>query len=199
VLPFPATLDRIERAAAQAMLELHGGNKSAAAAALGISRSRLYRILDSAASAAPPAPASRAETDHALAVLAAGDSAGAEAAAEAALARSVRAGESAGQADALRVLGVVALASGRLDEARVRLAAALDGARRSGATLLEAESLEALAAAELAAGDEARAAGLRADAERAFAALGLHALGRQLRARMAAFAAASFSGGDPAC
>ncbi|MGH7482588.1 MAG: helix-turn-helix domain-containing protein, partial [Longimicrobiales bacterium] len=44
-LPFPAPLDEIERAAAAATLERHGGNKSAAAAALGISRSRLYRLL----------------------------------------------------------------------------------------------------------------------------------------------------------
>jgi transcriptional regulator with PAS, ATPase and Fis domain len=45
-LPFPATLDSIEQAAAAAMVERHGGNKSTAAAALGISRSRLYRLLD---------------------------------------------------------------------------------------------------------------------------------------------------------
>jgi DNA-binding NtrC family response regulator len=45
-LPFPATLDEIERAAAFAMLERVNGNKSAAADALGISRSRLYRLLE---------------------------------------------------------------------------------------------------------------------------------------------------------
>ncbi|HEX7050144.1 MAG TPA: sigma 54-interacting transcriptional regulator [Longimicrobiales bacterium] len=45
-LPFPATLDAIQRAAARSMLERCGGNKSAAAGALGISRSRLYRLLD---------------------------------------------------------------------------------------------------------------------------------------------------------
>lgn len=44
-LPFPATLDEIERAAARATLARFDGNKSAAAAALGVSRSRLYRIL----------------------------------------------------------------------------------------------------------------------------------------------------------
>ena len=45
-LPFPAPLDEIERAAATRMVERTGGNKSAAADALGISRTRLYRLLD---------------------------------------------------------------------------------------------------------------------------------------------------------
>jgi transcriptional regulator with PAS, ATPase and Fis domain len=38
-------MDDIEKAAAQAILEREGGNKSAAAAALRISRSRHYRLL----------------------------------------------------------------------------------------------------------------------------------------------------------
>jgi DNA-binding NtrC family response regulator len=45
-LPFPATLDVLIAAAAQAMLELTGGNKSEAARRLGISRPRLQRLLD---------------------------------------------------------------------------------------------------------------------------------------------------------
>ena len=45
VLPFPAPLAEIERAAARSMLEHLQGNKKAAADALGISRSRLYRLL----------------------------------------------------------------------------------------------------------------------------------------------------------
>ena len=45
-LPFPATLSEITRAAALAMLELTGGNKSVTARRLGISRPRLQRILD---------------------------------------------------------------------------------------------------------------------------------------------------------
>jgi DNA-binding NtrC family response regulator len=47
-LPFPATIDVLVRAAAQAMLELAGGNKSEAARRLGISRPRLQRLLDGA-------------------------------------------------------------------------------------------------------------------------------------------------------
>ncbi len=46
VLPFPATLDTILGAAAQAAVTRHGGNKSAAARELGISRARLQRLLD---------------------------------------------------------------------------------------------------------------------------------------------------------
>jgi len=45
-LPFPAPLDTIIRAAALAMLERTGGNKSETARRLGISRPRLQRILD---------------------------------------------------------------------------------------------------------------------------------------------------------
>jgi two-component system response regulator HydG len=45
-LPFPAGLAQIVRAAAVAMLELTGGNKSEAARRLGISRPRLQRLLD---------------------------------------------------------------------------------------------------------------------------------------------------------
>ena len=46
VLPFPATLGALARAAAVAMLELTHGNKSDAARRLGISRPRLQRLLD---------------------------------------------------------------------------------------------------------------------------------------------------------
>jgi DNA-binding NtrC family response regulator len=45
-LPFPVTLAVLNRAAALAMLQLTGGNKSAAARRLGISRPRLQRLLD---------------------------------------------------------------------------------------------------------------------------------------------------------
>ncbi|HYJ80914.1 MAG TPA: sigma 54-interacting transcriptional regulator [Longimicrobiaceae bacterium] len=45
-IPFPAPLAEIVRAAAFATVERFQGNKSAAAEALGISRSRLYRLLE---------------------------------------------------------------------------------------------------------------------------------------------------------
>jgi DNA-binding NtrC family response regulator len=44
-LPFPATLRVIQRAAARAMLEATGGNRSEASRRLGVSRSRLQRLL----------------------------------------------------------------------------------------------------------------------------------------------------------
>jgi DNA-binding NtrC family response regulator len=45
-IPFPATLADIARAAAGAMVERCGGNKSEAARRLDISRPRLLRLLD---------------------------------------------------------------------------------------------------------------------------------------------------------
>lgn len=45
-LPFPATIAEILRAAARAMVEQAGGNRSEAARRLGISRSRLQRLLE---------------------------------------------------------------------------------------------------------------------------------------------------------
>jgi DNA-binding NtrC family response regulator len=45
VLPFPATLQTVQQVAARAMLDVTGGNRSDAARRLGISRSRLQRLL----------------------------------------------------------------------------------------------------------------------------------------------------------
>ncbi len=47
-IPFPATIDELERTAAVATLALCDGNKSEAARVLGITRSRLYRLLEKA-------------------------------------------------------------------------------------------------------------------------------------------------------
>ena len=44
-IPFPATMDDIQAAAVKAALVQHGGNKTAAARELGISRARLQRLL----------------------------------------------------------------------------------------------------------------------------------------------------------
>ena len=44
-LPFPAPLSTIVQAAAREMVTLHEGNRSEAARRLGISRSRLHRLL----------------------------------------------------------------------------------------------------------------------------------------------------------
>jgi DNA-binding NtrC family response regulator len=52
-LPFPTTLVELQRAAAHAMLELTGGNRSEAARRLGVSRSRLLRLLRGAADGEP--------------------------------------------------------------------------------------------------------------------------------------------------
>jgi DNA-binding NtrC family response regulator len=46
VIPFPATLATIVKATIRAMVDHCAGNKSAAARRLGISRSRLLRLLD---------------------------------------------------------------------------------------------------------------------------------------------------------
>lgn len=48
VVPFPATMSEIERAAARKVVQWSEGNKSVAADALGISRSRLYRLIGEA-------------------------------------------------------------------------------------------------------------------------------------------------------
>ena len=57
-LPFPSTIAELERAAARLMVERLDGNKSAAAEMLGISRTRLYRLLEGGQDAEPESDAS---------------------------------------------------------------------------------------------------------------------------------------------
>ncbi len=104
--------------------------------------------------------------------------------AERALGRFRRLREPAGVAEALRVLGVVALWGGRPDEAASRLGEALEAARRLHLRLLEAETLEALAALAAQRDGEAEAARLRAQAEALFAELGAVQWGVRIRAQL---------------
>lgn len=106
--------------------------------------------------------------------------------AERSLRRFRELGEPAGEGDALRVLGIVALWDGRLEEARERLDEAAAIARERHLRLLEAETLEARAALADAREDESRGASLRCDAEKIFAELHAVEWGRQIRARLAA-------------
>jgi DNA-binding NtrC family response regulator len=55
-LPFPTTLAEVQRSAAQAMLALTNGNRSEAARRLGVSRSRLLRLLRVAESGETESP-----------------------------------------------------------------------------------------------------------------------------------------------
>lgn len=131
----------------------------------------------------------RVEEERALLELDAGDARLAEALATRSLRRLRGIGDAAGEGEALRVLGIVALHQRRLDLARERLAAALDLAKSLPNPLLEGETCEALAVLEELLGGADAAAGHRQDAEARFHAL--HALpwGRRIRARTAALAA----------
>jgi tetratricopeptide (TPR) repeat protein len=88
----------------------------------------------------------RAEEERALVLLQEGDARLAEATATRALDRFRRHGDRPGEGEALRVLGIIALARRQHAPARAHLEAALALARASHAPLLEAETLEALAA-----------------------------------------------------
>ncbi len=127
----------------------------------------------------------RIEQEWALLEAMRGDGRLARVTAERSLRRFRELGEPAGEGDALRVLGVVALWDGRLEEARQRLAEAATIARERHLRLLEAETLEARAALAEAARENDSAAALRCDAERIFAELHAVEWGRQIRTRLA--------------
>jgi hypothetical protein len=130
----------------------------------------------------------RAETERALVLLETGDLRLAEATAARALARFRRGGDRLGEGEALRVLGMVALARRQAARARAQLWEALRLARAAKAPLLEAETLEALAVVGAVPGvwDRADASSMRAGAETIFQAMGAEAWGRQVRARLSA-------------
>lgn len=123
----------------------------------------------------------RAEEERALLFLLRGDPGMAEVSARRALTRLTEIGDAAGEAEALRVLGLTALARDRLQEAHERLQSALDRGRALGARLLEAETLTALAAVARRRGDERTAAELTEDARGVFRAIGAEAWGERAR------------------
>lgn len=129
----------------------------------------------------------RAEEERALVLLDAGDVRLAHVTAERALARFRRGGDLLGEGEALRVLGIIALARKQTARAREQLWQALRLARAARARLLEAEILEALATVGDVPGvwDRADAASMRTDAEAIFRALGAEAWGARVRARLA--------------
>lgn len=126
----------------------------------------------------------RVEQERAVTLILAGDTRLASALARWALSRFQAIQDRAAAADALRVLGLVALRSGDIAEARARLDRALAEARATGAALTEAETLEALAALELRHGHPDSAAARRDAAERLFRGMGAESWGRQVRARL---------------
>lgn len=131
----------------------------------------------------------RIEQEWALLTAMKGDAALAAVKAERALRRFRVLGEPASAGDALRVLGIIALWSGRLDIAGERLQEALRLACELHVRLLHAETLEALAALASAEGRDREAAGLQAQGERIFLELGAREWGAQIRTQLAAHAA----------
>jgi tetratricopeptide (TPR) repeat protein len=129
----------------------------------------------------------RAEEERALALLDAGEVQLAEATAARALARFRGRGDRLGEGEALRVLGIIALAHKQAAHARAQLWEALRLARAAKARLLEAEILEALATVGDVPGvwDRVDASSMRTDAEAIFRSMGAEAWGDRVRARLA--------------
>lgn len=132
----------------------------------------------------------RAEQERALLIyLAQRDAHLARVTAERALARFDALGDRGATADALRVLGMIAIGEGDVVRATRLLQTALERAREAHLSLVEAESLEGLATAVELRGDVGLAAALRRDAASGFAQIGAIAWGARTRARMAYLAA----------
>ncbi len=129
--------------------------------------------------------AGRVEQEWALLKAMRGDGRLAAVTAERSLRRFRTLGEPAGQGDALRVLGIVALWDQRLEDARGYLDEALSIARRRHLRLLEAEALEARGALADAGEEDGAGDALRRDAEQIFVELRAVEWGRQIRAQLA--------------
>ncbi len=128
----------------------------------------------------------RVEQEWALLMAFGGDFPLARATAARALARFRELGEPGAAAEAVRVLGVIALWQSDTAEAERQLAHALATARQTSLRLLEAETLEGLAVVALARGDDDRADALRAEATAIFGSLNATGWGEELRTRMLA-------------
>lgn len=140
--------------------------------------------MDHARSIASNDVLGRAEEERAILFLMAGDVAMAEASAQRAMERLEKIGDAAGRAESLRVLGLVALSTGRLDRAETLLGDALRQARATSSALLEAETLECLASLHRGAGDGGAADEAAASARALFRRLGAEAWGTRLRERL---------------
>jgi len=142
------------------------------------------RAIDYAAQDGSQDEVARARQERALLLCYTGDRHLARQTARQALRSWERLSDPAGLGDTHRVLGLIALATGGLDEAEEEAEQALVFAQRAHAPLLEAETRELLAAVASGRGDEARGASLRSGAEELFASLGAGSWGAQLRLRV---------------
>ena len=152
------------------------------------------QALELARGAASPDVEGRAEEERALLLFLRGDVAHARAAARRALDRLAAAHDRAGEGEALRVLGLIALGAGEFDDAGTFLERALERARASRQLLLEAELLEARAALRLRTGRPGASAD-RARARRHFRRLGAEGWGERERERVARIAGLHPAGG----
>lgn len=143
------------------------------------------RAIDYAAADGSQDEVARARQERALLLCYTGDRHLAGLTARQALRSWERLSDPSGLGDTHRVLGLIALAAGRLDEAGEEGEQALVFACRAHSPLLEAETRELLAVVAEGRGDAGRAASLRAAADEGFAALGASSWGAQLRLRVA--------------
>ncbi len=130
----------------------------------------------------------RVEQERALLLFYAGDPEFAEASARRGLARYGRLGDPTGQAECYRILGIIALGSGRKAAAAGYFQEALELAEGAGASLLVAETLEALATVDDLEERASQAIVRRAEAVQRFQALNAVSWGQKCRAQLQAIA-----------